>query len=102
MHVPAFSDCGRLDRVSVAASGILFDQQLRAKGEGQSTLTNPYLFLRRRYGRLYGDYKPQFVFWKLLLFLRKFVFAVIIVMLDANIQMQVSDICPRASHSFCA
>jgi hypothetical protein len=33
--------------------------------------------------------------------LRKFVFAVIIVMLDANIQMQVSDICPRASHSFC-
>jgi hypothetical protein len=88
--------------VSVAASGILFDQQLRAKGEGQSTLTNPYLFLRRRYGRLYGDYKPQFVFWKLLLFLRKFVFALIIVMLDANIQMQVSDICPRTSHSFCA
>jgi hypothetical protein len=58
--------------------GIGFDQRLRQRGEGESQLTNPFVFLRRRYGKLYSDYKPEFCYWKLLLMGRKFLFASII------------------------
>ncbi len=50
--------------------GIRFDQVLKQRGEGESPLTNPYLHLRRRYGKLYSDYKPELSWWRLILFLR--------------------------------
>jgi hypothetical protein len=50
--------------------GIRFDQILRQKGEGETALTNPYLHLRRRYGKLYSDYKPEVSWWRLVLFFR--------------------------------
>jgi hypothetical protein len=58
--------------------GIHFDQSLKRKGEGESQLTNPYVFLRRRYGKLYSDYKPEYSYYKLVLMGRKFLFAAII------------------------
>ena len=36
------------------------------------------------------DYKPQFVFWKLVLLTRKLLFAVVIVLLKSNVLAQVS------------
>ena len=51
-------------------TGIQYDQLLRQKGEGDTALTNPYLFLRRRYGKLYSDFKPEYSYWKLVLFFR--------------------------------
>jgi hypothetical protein len=74
-------------------AGIRFDQSLKLKGEGDTSLTNPYLHLRKRYGKLYGDYHPQFTYWKLFLFARKLLFAAIIVMMNGNVEAQVRGAC---------
>jgi hypothetical protein len=69
--------------------GIRFDQSLKQKGEGDTSLTNPYLHLRKRYGKLYGDYHPRFTYWRLVLFGRKLLFAGIIVMMNGHVEAQV-------------
>ena len=53
------------------------DQQLRAKGEGETTMTNPNISVRRRFRKLYEDFKPQYKFWKLILIARKLCLAMI-------------------------
>jgi len=48
------------------------DQLLRAMGKGESRATNPNCYeFRKRYSRLYYEFKPQFWFWKLLILGRK-------------------------------
>jgi hypothetical protein len=44
------------------------------------------LQLRRRYRKIYEDYKPGLVFWKVVLIVRKFTFALIVVLLDNNVE----------------
>ena len=44
--------------------------------------------LRQRYRKIYEDYRPQLMFWKEVLLMRKLLFAVIVVMLNNNIEMQ--------------
>ena len=46
------------------------DQLLRAKGSGTDRLSNPVAYdFRRRYGRSYYQFKPDYAyFWVLLIF----------------------------------
>ena len=68
---------------------IAADQQLRAKGEGETTLTNPHISVRRRYRKLYEDYKPEFKYWRLVLILRKLCLAIIGILMTGNPELQV-------------
>lgn len=44
--------------------------------------------LRQRYRKVYEDYRPQLMFWKEVLLMRKLLFAAIVVMVNKNIEMQ--------------
>ncbi len=72
---------------------IVADQLLRSKGQGETSLTNPSIHIRRRYRKLYEDYKPQFAYWKLVLIARKLVLAVTGIVLAGNASLQVSALC---------
>ena len=37
---------------------------MRVWGEGESAITNPHLSVRLRFRKLYEDYKPPYVHWK--------------------------------------
>ena len=49
---------------------VMTDQLLRAKGSGLDRLTNPVAYeFRRKYGRSYYQFKPDYAyFWILLIF----------------------------------
>jgi hypothetical protein len=47
------------------------DQRLRERGEGDSALTNPHFQFRRRYRKVYEDFRPQRAYWKVVLLMRK-------------------------------
>ncbi len=68
---------------------ITADQTLRAVGEGDSALTNPDIDIRRRFRKLYEDYKPHAMFWKLVLLLRKLYLSCVVVLLENNPEAQV-------------
>ena len=40
------------------------DQLLRERGEGDSALTNPNFRTRKRFRKLYEDYRFEFIYWK--------------------------------------
>jgi hypothetical protein len=42
-----------------------------------------------RYRKIYEDYKPAYNYWKLVLLIRKLLFALIVVLLDNNVEVQV-------------
>ena len=65
------------------------DQQLRMRGEGETSLTNPNIRVRRRFRKLYEDYKPQYKYWKLVLIGRKLALAAVGILLVANPPLQV-------------
>jgi hypothetical protein len=44
--------------------------------------------MRQRYKKIYEDFRPQFMAWKLVLLCRKLLFAIVVVM-PSNIEMQV-------------
>ncbi len=62
-----------------------------------------YVQLRRRFRKIYEDYKPRFVYWKLVLLARKLCLACIVVLFDRRIEFQVcfeaqqTPRCPRVS-----
>jgi hypothetical protein len=68
---------------------IVADQSLRSVGEGDSALTNPDIHIRRRFRKLYEDYKPHAMFWKLVLLARKLYLSCVVVLLDSNPDAQV-------------
>ncbi len=68
---------------------IIDDQKLRQKGEGDTRLTNDNITTRHRYRKLYEDYQPQRLYWKVVLLARKLAFALIVVLLSSNITAQV-------------
>ena len=67
---------------------VVSDQLLRERGEGDSALTNAHIQLRRRYRKIYEDYRPQFVYYKLVLMLRKLLFACVVVLLNRSVESQ--------------
>ena len=69
---------------------IMEDQLLRAKGVGNDRLTNPHAYdFRKRWGRLYYQFKPDAFYWTLAILLRKFAIVLVIVLFnrDASFQM---------------
>ena len=70
-------------------AAVVADQTLRARGEGDSELTNPHVRVRRRFRKLYEDYRPGLYYWKLALLARKLLFAVVVVMLNSDVLAQV-------------
>ncbi len=58
------------------------DQLLREQGEGDSALTNPHFHFRRRFRKVYEDYRPAHAYWKVVLLLRKLWLGVVFVLAD--------------------
>ena len=75
------------------SAAITADQSLRAKGEGETGLTNPNITIRRRFRKLYEDYKPEYRYWKLVLIARKLCLATIGILLPSNPTLQASVSC---------
>ncbi|KAA0150063.1 hypothetical protein FNF29_05503 [Cafeteria roenbergensis] len=50
---------------------ITADQVLRERGEGNSPRTNPNYAVRKRFGRIYGDFRAGFTTWRVALLIRK-------------------------------
>ena len=50
---------------------ITADQVLRERGEGNSPRTNPNFAVRKRFGRIYSDFRAGFTTWRVVLLLRK-------------------------------
>uniref|UniRef100_A0A7S1GCG6 IPT/TIG domain-containing protein n=1 Tax=Bicosoecida sp. CB-2014 TaxID=1486930 RepID=A0A7S1GCG6_9STRA len=65
-------------RVAITA-----DQALRAKGEGDSFLTNPNYAVRLRYRKLYEDFRAGVAGWRLVLIARKLLFAITTIMFNS-------------------
>ena len=57
-------------------------QTLRANGEGENALTNPNIYIRRRYKKLYEDYKAPYMYWKLVILTRKLCLAAIAILMS--------------------
>lgn len=63
---------------------IQFDQTLRARGEGDNPHSNPAYYIRRRYRKLYEDFRPERYYWRFVLLARKFALAAIALMFNQN------------------
>jgi hypothetical protein len=66
------------------------DQLLRAQGKGDKRSENPYYNFRKRYHKLYFNYKPDFVWWILVILLRKFLISVITIIFRRNSLFQMA------------
>jgi hypothetical protein len=66
-----------------------FAQTLRAIGEGTTASSNPNLWIRQRYGKLYENFRPEVTWWRLLLIFRKFLLAWATIMFNGNAMFQV-------------
>jgi hypothetical protein len=64
-------------------------QSLRAIGEGATHATNPNLWVRQRYGKLYENFRPETSWWRMLLIFRKFLLAWATIMFNGNAMFQV-------------
>ncbi len=56
------------------------DQRLRERGEGDSPLTNPHFLFRRRFRKVYEDYRPAHAYWKVVVLLRKLCLGLVVVL----------------------
>ena len=65
------------------------DQLLRAQGLGDDT-SNPNLAVRRRYSRLYVDFRPETVGWRLVLLGKKFMLLATSLLYNSNAMFQAS------------
>jgi hypothetical protein len=54
------------------------DQALRAKGEGWSEVSNQHILFRLKWQRLYRDFKPQAMWWRLVVLARKTAMAMVV------------------------
>ena len=68
---------------------IFVDQLLRMRNEGETTMTNPYISVRRRFRKLYEDYTPTRRYWKLVLIARKMMLASVGILLAGDPALQV-------------
>jgi len=70
---------------------IMEDQLLRAKGVGDDRLTNPRAYpTRKRYGRIYYQFKPDKVYWVLAILFRKFCIAATYILFNRNATFQLA------------
>lgn len=78
---------------------MFMDQLLRIRNEGETGLTNPHIHIRRRFRKLYEDFKPDCRYWKVALLLRKFALALIGIGLAGRSELQVLHHQPPAMRS---
>jgi hypothetical protein len=79
---------------------VRLDQQLRERGEGDSALTNPHFHFRRRFRKVYEDYRPALAYWKVVLLLRKLWLGLVFVLADRCVPATTSRaflLCARAA-----
>jgi hypothetical protein len=60
------------------------DQHLRMLGMGNTKASNPNWTFRKKYYQIYYRYKPERWWWFIILFVRKFLFASVLVLLDRS------------------
>ena len=70
-------------------SEIRADQEMKARGEGNSEVTNPNLWVRRRFRKLYEDFKPETAAWRMVLMARKLFLAWASIMFNEYPMFQV-------------
>jgi hypothetical protein len=66
------------------------DQLLRARKRGSSYETNPHFVFRRRCGRLYYQYRPEYFWWILVIIFRKFAICTISILFKDNPTFQLA------------
>jgi hypothetical protein len=67
------------------------DQLLRAKGVGDDKLSNPRAHvLRKRFSRIYYQFRPDCVYWILCVILRKFFLAATYILFNRNASFQLA------------
>jgi hypothetical protein len=72
---------------------VMEDQLLRAKGTGHDRLTNPHaLTFRKRWGRLYYQFKPDNWYWILMVLGRKMSVVAVQVIFNRNASYQLASI----------
>ena len=70
------------------------DQLLRAMDLGETRETNPDAYeIRKRYHKMYYEFKPGKVYWKVYVIARKFLIAFAGLMFRANVTFQLAFIC---------
>ena len=79
-------------------AGILFryrkliveDQLLKEVGKGDSPKENPNLHVRKRFGRVYNDFKARYYYWRLVMIARKLLLVLVSAFFHANSMFQAS------------
>jgi hypothetical protein len=66
------------------------DQMLRARKRGDSYETNPHYVFRKRFGRLYYQYRPEYYWWLLVIIFRKFAICSISIVFKDNPTFQLA------------
>merc|ERR1719424_1830361 len=66
------------------------DQLLRARKRGDSYETNPHYVFRKRFGRLYYQYRPEYYWWLLVIIFRKFAICSISIVFKDNPTFQLA------------
>jgi len=70
---------------------VMEDQLLRAKGVGDDRLTNPHAYgFRKRWGRLYYQFRPETVLWILAIIIRKFCIAATFILFNKQPSFQMA------------
>lgn len=64
------------------------DQELKIRGEGSIPESNPNINVRKRFRKLYEDYKPHMFAWKMALLFRKLLIVAISILLGKNAVLQ--------------
>jgi hypothetical protein len=70
---------------------VMEDQLLRAKGVGYDRLTNPHAYVfRKRWARLYYQFKPDTAMWVLAIIIRKFCIAATFILFNKQPSFQMA------------
>ena len=79
-------------------AGILFhyrkliveDQLLKEVGKGDSPKENPNLHVRKRFGRVYNDFRARYYYWRLVMIARKLLLVLVAAYFHKNSMFQAS------------
>ena len=69
---------------------IVVDQALKEVGKGDLLSENPNLAIRKRFGRVYNDFKAKYYYWRLVLVARKLLLVLVAAFFNANAMFQAS------------
>ena len=67
---------------------IVADQRMRMVGQGNSRVYNTNFHIRERFQKLYAIFRPEFIYWRLVLIARKCTIAAVALMLASSAMFQ--------------